>query len=703
MLLSKLFTLSVIIVGATAEFHLRNQVIVNHGYSDISDEIFDNLSREDGDFINFNINKVQIANGSACDKCKSRIINAKNLVEQNPDKEHLVGLLLFKNCLNTQWREACQWTDFFVTTSSRNEQRFNDDGPDAGISSISNVNFYDNDFLQIIKRFNTSSEYDLETYCYFKGNKACKLPATPNVTELFDLESWWPKKDSKYNKPPVYTNNSETFNVLHASDFHIQLDYKLGAEGNCTLVPCGTSSSYSKDAPGKTYNFTDYYKSFNSDVSGNDISFYPDSHYDENAKFSKGDYYDFPQYFGWSFNKAPATSFGAYLSDAPYLLVNNSIVEMKKLHQEKNFESIIFTGDSFSHNGELANPDELKFSEAAIFNLINHYLNGVQVFSALGNHDTMFRYAEVAPRIYVSNASYYWNEDYVTDLWVNNGWFDKKDADAIKTHYTGYSFTTKRGLKVIGLNSNFYCGDNLWSYGETTTKPDKFGIWKFLIDELVDSESHGQRVWILAHIPSNNYDVLPIQSHIFAAIVKRFSPYTIANLFFGHTHRTQYSVYYSTNDTSKIEDALTVSWVNPSVTPYTNFNPGFRYYEVENESFNIRNSFSYYFDLNGTFTNSGNEPTWKLEYSARESYDPKGTWPKDAPLNGTFWHSYVSKYLWNTTDTHFNQKFMNNKYRQSPLTPNCTTAKNALDNKCFNDNNCFLYFLSDDNINCQKG
>ena len=76
---------------------------------------------------------------------------------------------------------------------------------------------------------------------------------------------------------------------------------------------------------------------------------------------------------------------------------------------------------------------------------------------------------------------------------------------------------------------------------------------------------------------------------------------------------------------------------------------------------------------------------------------------KDAPLNGTFWHSYVSKYLWNTTDTHFNQNFMNNKYRQSPLTPNCTTAKNALDNKCFNDNNCFLYFLSDDNINCQKG
>ena len=113
-------------------------------------------------------------------------------------------------------------------------------------------------------------------------------------------------------------------------------------------------------------------------------------------------------------------------------------------------------------------------------------------------------------------------------------------------------------------------------------------------------------------------------NHIFCCHCQTILSLHYSQFVFGHTHRTQYSVYYSTNDTSKIEDALTVSWVNPSVTPYTNFNPGFRYYEVENESFNIRNSFSYYFDLNGTFTNSGNEPTWKLEYSARESYDPKG-------------------------------------------------------------------------------
>ena len=96
----------------------------------------------------------------------------------------------------------------------------------------------------------------------------------------------------------------------------------------------------------------------------------------------------------------------------------------------------------------------MKFSEAAIFNLINHYLNGVQVFPALGNHDTMFRYAEVAPRIYVSNASYYWNEDYVTDLWVNNGWFDKKMPTQLKPIILDIHLPP-RGLKVIGPQFQF--------------------------------------------------------------------------------------------------------------------------------------------------------------------------------------------------------------------------------------------------------
>ncbi|RCK55841.1 Sphingomyelin phosphodiesterase 2 [Candida viswanathii] len=702
MLVSQLIVISSFALGVIAEYVKPNPVIVNHGYSDKTDSIFDNLSREEGDFINFHINSVESTEGSKCDQCKSRIVRTKQLIEDNPGKEHLIALLLYKYCLNNSYRLYCQWTDFFIVTESKNEENFNIEDIDSGASSIDRVDFYDNDFLLIIKQFNTSSDYDLELYCYFKGNKACKLPPTPDIDELFDIDSWWPAKEDKHYSQREYTNNSETFNVLHASDFHLQLRYKLGAETNCTLAPCGNSESYNKQNPGKDYNFTTYYTNIQPSLNRFNYSFYPDAHYDEEGKYFKGDYYDFPAYFGWNFNNAPATSFGAFLSDSPELLLNNSLVEMGKLHNEKKFEFMLLTGDNFAHQLEYGDVDSLKYTQDTVYGLISNYLPNIPVLGLMGNHDE-YKYAQVAPHSFVRNSSYYWLEDYITRIWIDNDWFDQSYQQDLKTHYTGYSYTTVRGLKVIGLNSNAYYGDNLWSYGEQTTNPDKFGNWKFLVDELVESESKDQRVWIIAHIPPNNYDVQPIQSHIFAKIVQRFAPYTIANMFFGHTHRDQFTVFYSTNDTSKVEDALLMQWVIPSVTPFTNFNPSFRYYEVENESFNVRNNFNYYFLLNETFTNGGDEPTWKLEYSSRELYDPEGTWPEDAPLNATFWHTYAAQPLSNTSDIAFNQKFMNYKYRQSALTPNCTTASGKLSNTCYNDNNCFLKFLSDENINCQKG
>ena len=157
-----------------------------------------------------------------------------------------------------------------------------------------------------------------------------------------------------------------------------------------------------------------------------------------------------------------------------------------------------------------------------------------------------------------------------------------------------------------------------------------------LVNELIESEEKGQRVWIMAHIPTTDYDTLPLQSRIFGKIVERFSPYTIANIFFAHTHMDQTHILYSTNSSKEVEDIINMSWVMQSVTPLANYNPSWRYYEVENESFNIINSFNYMTKLNDTFVNGGEEPVWEFEYSARDLYDPKKTWPERAPLNATF-------------------------------------------------------------------
>ena len=132
------------------------------------------------------------------------------------------------------------------------------------------------------------------------------------------------------------------------------------------------------------------------------------------------------------------------------------------------------------------------------------------------------------------------------------------------------------------------------------------------------------------------------------------------------------------------------------------YNPSWRYYEVQHESFNIMNSYNYYTLLNETFVNGGAEPIWRFEYSARDLYDPEHTWPTDAPLNATFWHKYVATQLKNETNIEFNQKFLEIQYRYGPGVTDCDNNGTVSDD-CYNQNYCVVgNFFSDDYQNCLR-
>ncbi|CAI5760528.1 unnamed protein product [Candida verbasci] len=668
---------------------------------DLTDEIIKSLDIEETSFIYHNLDKLSKLKGNKCDQCKQRMKFAKSLIDENPDMKHLITLMLHRDHLREgistyDWFKIYQ--NFFVTTNSQNFIKLGDN-LESGYSLESSINFFDNDFLNLIKHFNLSSDLDLEYYCYFREHKACELPKTPNLQELINIESWFPAKDPKYGLQPSYKNNSEIFNVLHVSDFHLQLRYQVGSEANCTNLPCALPESFNEYLP-DNYNFTTYNKNLEPSTNQFEFSFYPRGKYD-NLNYTKGEYFNITHYLGWDFHSSPATPFGAYLADAPEILINSSLIDMAKLHKEKNFEIFLFTGDLVDHDGIHCTANVTKYVETRVFNLIKNYLHNMTIIPSLGNHDS-YPYGQVAPLEFDEHNHYQYNTEEIIKNWINNEWFDEKDANDLKKHYSGFSYITNRGLKIISLNSNAYFRDNLWAYIDQTTKPDLFGQWKFLIDELVESEKNNQRVWILAHVPPNT-DTLPIQSHIFARIIKRFSPYTIAHLFFGHTHRDHFSILYDVDSIkiAKEENVVNMAYIAQSVSPFKNFNPSFKWYEVETESFNIRNSYNQFTKLNDTFVNDGNEPIWEYEYSARELYDPNHEWPKNAPLNGTFWHRFVVEILLNTDDIEFAQKFINHQYRLSPLTPKCDN-NNKLSNECYNENNCYLNFHSDDVINCLR-
>lgn len=181
--------------------------------------------------------------------------------------------------------------------------------------------------------------------------------------------------------------------------------------------------------------------------------------------------------------------------------------------------------------------------------------------------------------------------------------------------------------------------DNFWLYADTgEVDPNSQLSW--LISQLSAAEMGGQKAWIISHVPASN-DCLPNWSNFHNTIVNRFNA-TIAGIFSGHTHRDQFELYYDGKGQAA-NNAVQVGWIGPSVTPYTELNPGWRVYTVDPATFEVTDAVTYITDLSkaADLDASGDEPTWFKEYSMR---DLLPTWPSSAPLNATFFAELVDTF-----------------------------------------------------------
>lgn len=584
------------------------------------------------------------AHDAKCEACINRLLIGKALVLTRPD---LIAPAFTKWCVESKY-------------SSNNTCYQN-----YGISSV-NGSSEGSNFADLLSQMDPTG-YDGHSYCYFRDSNQCSKPATPNVTISHLLP---PKKPENMVAPEPGTNG--TFNVLHLSDIHIELDYTVGGEANCTDSLCCTPHSVKKS---KLNGVSPYEGKWNS---------YFDSYYEENDTFVKGPYIDV---FNGSVSWTPATSFGYYHCDPPERLINSSLNSIVNYSKSKNisFEFTIFTGDMISHDlGKHISYESTTESEVKVMSDLKAKFGAKPVYPVLGNHDS-YPYAEMAPERYGFFNKFAANIEMMSDMWEDYGWLNPAETQQARTHYAGYAVETALGLKVISLNSNTWYANNNYNYINTTA-PDNFGQFQFLIDELIASENKKQRVWIVAHVPPA-LGGLPVPSNIFAEIVERFSPSTIAGIFFGHTHRDQFQILYagSGNDTKTIQNVLNMAYIAPSITPWNDVNPAWRYYEVDKTTFSIMDMHTFYTPLNETFVNNGAEPNWEYEYSARQIYNV--SWPTTSPLNGSYWHNVADKMR---TSVGIRQLFRNLYSRFSPLVTDCLHS-NACD-----DDYCMVTTFTDD-------
>lgn len=615
------------------------------------------LSKADKKKINEYVSQLsQITNDKsldACARCQKELAFGQDMIRRQNDYE-LVPKVFEKWCKENKIHGKKKCSTFYGRTTV-------------------NQTTMGTDFANMLTLMNVDS-IDSQYYCFYKRDKACKKPETPDI----DLSEWLPPKPNGTITPK---DSGKTFNVLHMSDYHMEKNFKAGSEANCTDngMCCTPHNKNSETPDAKTLMENKYLYS----------SVFQGSHY-QDTEFILGNKINTT---GSSDVWIPTTQFGHYNCDAPELLINSSLKAMYEFQKNNNlnFEFAIFTGDLVDHEeNEFISIEDVIYEETQSFRDTKKFLGSIPVYSVMGNHDT-FPYGQIAQKKSGFSNKFDWNAELMAELWEDNNWIDQSTAAEVKSNYCGYSTTTKRGLKIIAINSNTYYQKNLYSYWNMT-EPDTFGTLRWLIDELTESEKKNQRVWIMAHIPFIDYDALPIPAKLYVEIIKRFSPSTIAGIFFGHTHQDEFSVLYAGSG-EEVGDEVNFLWISQSITPINSRNPGWRYYEVDTNSFNIMNSVNYFTRLNSTFEDS-NEPKWEYLYSARESYNMEW-WPKDAPLNATFW-SHVSRQLQNTNGSVI-QEYGINLARDSPHSPNC------------NKGDCYHYycytssFTYDDYYKCLDG
>ncbi|KAF4604855.1 hypothetical protein EYR40_003637 [Pleurotus pulmonarius] len=452
----------------------------------------------------------------------------------------------------------------------------------------------------------------------------CPLPAPPPL----NLTAWF-KKPKPNPLPPPKKPSGKRLKVLHLSDMHLDARYSTGAEANCTSGLCCRKGGFNSQSPNATL--------------------------------------------------LPAPRFGAYHCDTPLSLIAAALEAIPPLTETQGtgFAWTVYTGDLVAHDADnQLSREYVTYVETLLYDLLKKTLGPGPVYATLGNHDS-YNQAQDAPHAIGQGLAgqFSWNYDHLALLWKHEKWLPDSAVRLARTHYAGYMVKRADNLRVVSLNTDIA---NYFNYINMTDH-DVSGMLRFLTDELQDAEDHGERVWIIGHVLSGWDGTNPLIPA--TDLLDRFSPHVIANVFFGHTHEDQMSIFYRNNATVMNSDtAHALAWMGPSLTPGTNMNSGFRVYEVDSATFEVLDAHTWRSDVS-TFPGLDSQlelgPTYAYEYNTRETYGKTiQDWGASDPLNATWWHRVTEAMeADNSLVATFNTLQGKSSIQTRPCTGDCINAK----------------------------
>ncbi|XP_058792159.1 sphingomyelin phosphodiesterase-like isoform X2 [Phymastichus coffea] len=336
--------------------------------------------------------------------------------------------------------------------------------------------------------------------------------------------------------------------------------------------------------------------------------------------------------------------------DTPLILFENALKHIADTHKDVDY--ILWTGDAPPHDiwnqtreDNLAN---MKFSAQ----LLAKYFKDIPIYPSIGNHESCpvdsFGAEGAPPR---KNMS--WLYDELDREWSR--WLPSHTSETIR-HGAYYSVLVKPGFRILSVNGNYCSRNNFWLLKNST---DPAGVLAWLIRELDQAETNGEKVHIIGHVPPGGRDCIKVWSRNYYDIINRYEG-TIMAQFFGHTHYDEFEVFY---DTKNLKRAVNVGYISPSITPWENVNPAYRIYYVEGDHPTTNRTIVDHetWKTNLDEANRNGEPAWYKAYSAKTAYNMTSLHPSE-------WSNLITRML---NDTDLFETFHRNYYRNSPVRPTC--------------------------------
>ncbi|XP_046396231.1 sphingomyelin phosphodiesterase-like isoform X2 [Ischnura elegans] len=300
--------------------------------------------------------------------------------------------------------------------------------------------------------------------------------------------------------------------------------------------------------------------------------------------------------------------------DIPWRTVESALEHASKVNGDA--EWIIMTGDLTPHAIWTSSQEENMMIVQRLNEAISKAFPNKPVYPTIGNHEAhpLNSFSPVGISRDLSTA---WLYEAAAKAWSK--WLPE---EALVTVRKGgyYSVTPKPGLRIIAINSNLCYTLNWWQIYDHV---DPSGMLKWMINELQDAESKGQKVHILGHLPPGYVDCWSVWSREFMRIVNRYREIIITQ-FYGHTHYEEYKVGFD-----QAGHPSSTSWIGGSVSTYTDLNPNYKIFYVDRDTWNLVDHETWIFNLTEANQNPTQSPRWYRSILATKDFGVASLSPND--------------------------------------------------------------------------